>query len=380
MPTRRQFIKASGALAAFAATPALLQYSANRAAAGSGSQRMKIIGLEEHVVLPEIQEAWARTPGVRQGPATGVGDDPNSRRLRDFGDMRLRDMEDQGVEMQVLALASPGVQNLLPADAVAVARAVNDRLASIVRGRPDKFQAFAAIPTPSPKDAAAELERAVTRLGLCGAMLYGRTGDVKPESRVFDDLYATAARLRVPLYFHPQTIPPIVSQAYYAGIGEGFDQGFAGAGIGWYYDLGVQMLRMIYTGVFDRYPNLQVIIGHWGEVVLFYLDHVGLLKSGPNNERPLIDYFKRNFWITGSGTQSDRYLRWTAEAIGVERMMYSTDYPYTFGTGDQFVETSGGRGRSFLEQAPFTPAQKLAVASGNWQQLMAWFAQPTRGI
>ncbi len=379
MPTRREFFEASGGMAAFAAIPALAQESAMPPAPGSGAQRLKIIGLEEHLVLPEIQEVWARTPGVVQGPATGFGDDPNSRRLRDFGDLRLRDMEDQGVDMQVLALASPGVQNLAPADSVAVARAVNDRLASIVRGRPDKFQAFAAIPTPQPSAAAAELERAVTQLGLRGAMLYGRTGDVKPEARVFDDLYATAARLRVPLYFHPQTIPGVVSDAYYNGIGEQFDRGFAGAGIGWYYDLGIQMLRMIYTGVFDRHPDLQVIVGHWGEVVLFYLDHVGFLKSGPDNERPVMDYFRRNFWITGSGTQSDRYLRWTAEVIGVERMMYSTDYPYTFGTGDEFVETSGGRGRSFLEQASsFTPTQKLAIASGNWERLMSTVASASR--
>ncbi len=368
MPTRREFIEASGAIAAFAASPAFAQ---DRNAATSTPQRMKIIGLEEHVVLPEIAEVWARTPGVRQGPSIGSGDDPISRRLRDFGDMRIREMADQGVDMQVLALASPGVQNLSPADAVAVSRAVNDRLASIVRGRPDKFQAFAAIPTPQPSAAAAELERAVSRLGLCGAMLYGRTGEVKPESRVFDDLYATAARLRVPLYFHPQTIPAAISESMYGGLPDNFGERIAGAGLGWYYDLGVQMLRMIYTGVFDRHPNLQVIIGHWGEVVLFYLDHTGFFKSGPNNERPLIDYFRKNFWITGSGTQSDRYLRWTAEVIGTERMMYSTDYPYTFATGDEFVETSGGRGRSFLERASFTQSQKVAIASGNWQRMMA---------
>lgn len=124
--------------------------------------------------------------------------------------------------------------------------------------------------------------------------------------------------------------------------------------------------------MFDRHPDLKVIIGHWGEVVLFYLDHAGFLKSAPNNERPVIDYFRCNFWITGSGTQSDRYLRWTAEVVGVERMMYSTDYPYAFGMGDEFVETSGGRGRSFLEQASsFTPAHKLAIASGNWERFMA---------
>ncbi|HEX8866054.1 MAG TPA: amidohydrolase family protein, partial [Lentzea sp.] len=219
---------------------------------------------------------------------------------------------------------------------------------------------------------AAELERAVKELGFPGAMLYGRTGDKLADAPEFDDLYGTAERLRVPLHFHPQAPVQAVQQAYYSGLPNGLGPVLATAGIGWYYDLGVQYLRMIFSGVFDRHPDLQVIAGHWGEVVLFYLDHVGYLREMAQLERPLADYFRENFWVAGSGTVSERYLRWTAEVVGTDRMLYSTDYPYTFGTrpaGFPYLDTSGGVARSFLENAPFTDEEKIAIGAGNWERL-----------
>lgn len=338
-------------------------------------EKMRIIGLEEHVALPVLLDAWARV-GVPQIPQLGYGDEPFAQRLRDVADRRLTDMDDQGIDVQVLSLASPGVQNLTAADAVTVAREANNALAEIVNGNSERFQAFAAIPTPAPEAAAAELERAVTQLGFCGAMLYGRTGTLLADAPEFDDLYSTAERLRVPLHFHPQTPVQPVLDAYYSGLGS-VGMGLATAGLGWYYDLGVQYLRMIFSGVFDRHPGLQVIAGHWGEVVLFYLDHTGIMAPNAKLNRPLADYFRQNFWVTGSGTVSERYLRWTAEVVGTDRMMYSTDYPYTFGTrpgGYHFLDTSGGVGRSFLEQAPFTQEEKVAIGSGNWERLTGHFA------
>lgn len=156
-------------------------------------------------------------------------------------------------------------------------------------------------------------------------------------------------------------LPCVVLEASMMGI----------AGLGWYYDLGMQYLRMIFSGVFDRHPRLQVIAGHWGEVALFYLDHTGVMANQANLERPLADYFRQNFWVTGSGTVSERSMRWTAEVVGIERMMYSTDYPYTFGTrpgGFPYLDTSGWVGRTFLGQAPFSE-EKAAIGSGSWERL-----------
>jgi uncharacterized protein len=334
------------------------------------SERIRIVALEEHVALPMLLDAWAKA-GVPQIPQLGFGDEPFAQRLRDVEGRRLADMDDQGIDVAVLSLASPGVQNLTAADAVSVAREANDALAEVVAGNPERFQAFAAIPTPAPDAAVEELERAVTTLGLRGAMLYGRTGDTLADAPEFDDLYAAAERLRVPLHFHPQTPVQPVLDAYYSGLGPA-GMGLATAGLGWYYDLGVQYLRMIFSGVFDRHPGLQVIAGHWGEVVLFYLDHTGIMAHNAQLQRPLVDYFRENFWVAGSGTVSERYLRWTAEVVGTDRMLYSTDYPYTFGTrpgGYPFLDTSGGVARSFLEQAPFTEQEKAAIGSGNWEKL-----------
>jgi uncharacterized protein len=335
------------------------------------SDRIRIVALEEHVALPTLLDAWARA-GVPQIPQLGYGDEPFAQRLRDVGERRLADMDDQEIDVAVLSLASPGVQNLTATDAVAVARDANDALAEVVAGNPERFQAFAAVPTPAPEAAVEELERAVTRLGFRGAMLYGRTGDKLADAPEFDALYAAAERLRVPLHFHPQTpLQPIVD-TYYSGLGP-VGMGLATAGVGWYYDLGVQYLRMIFSGVFDRHPDLQVIAGHWGEIVLFYLDHIGIMAHNAKLERPLADYFRQNFWVAGSGTVSERYLRWTAEVVGTDRMLYSTDYPYTFGTrpgGYPFLDTSGGVARSFLEQAPFSDEEKVAIGSGNWEKLI----------
>ncbi|MFD7658416.1 amidohydrolase family protein [Actinosynnema sp. NPDC059797] len=338
------------------------------------SSRVRIVGLEEHVVLPVLLDAWARA-GLR--PHAYGDDHPVTRRLLDVGEGRLADMDEQGVDVAVLSLSTPGVQNLPAADAVGVARECNDALAEVVAANPTRYQAFATLPTSSPGAAAAELERAVTRLGFRGAMLYGRTGDTPADAPEFDDLYATAERLRAPLHFHPQAPVRAVQDAYYSGLPDGVGQALATAGLGWYYDLGVQYLRMIFSGVFDRHPGLQVIAGHWGEVVLFYLDHVGFLQEAAGLRQPLADYFRRNFWVAGSGTVSERYLRWTAEVVGTDRMLYSTDYPYTFGTrpgGFPYLDTSGGVARSFLEGAPFTAEEKAAIGSGNWERLTGHLA------
>lgn len=333
---------------------------------------IRIVGLEEHIAVPPLLDAWSRAKAVPLIAPLGFGDEPLALKMRDYADLRLADMDNQGIDVQVLSMPSPGVQNLPAADAVIVAREANDALAEIVRSNPARFQGFATLPTPVPEEAAAELERTVTQLGFRGAMLYGRTGNMLADAPEFDALYATAERLNVPLHFHPQTPVQPVMEAYYSGLPNNIGLSIGTAGLGWYYDLGVQYLRMIFSGVFDRHPKLQVIAGHWGEVVLFYLDHTGILATNGKLERPLIDYFRQNFWVAGSGTVSERYLRWTAEVVGTERMMYSTDYPYTFGTrpgGFPFLDTSGGVGRSFLEQSPFSEAEKIAIGSGHWDRL-----------
>ena len=329
------------------------------------SRGVRIVALEEHCVVPDVVRAWQALPQGRMSISGGAGDDPISRRLLDLGEERIAAMDDQGVDVQVLSLNSPGVQSLDAADAVAVARAANDELAAAVAAHPDRFQGFAAIPTPDPAAAAAELERAVTQLGFPGALLNGRTGTTNADAMEFDDLYATAERLGAPLYFHPQTPVAPVVDAYYAGFGPSTDFVLANAGIGWHYETGMQILRMVFAGVFDRHPDLQVVIGHWGEVILFYLERTQQMVDamGAHLDRTLEEYARSNLWVTGSGLLSQRYLRWATEVIGADRIMTAVDYPY--------VDNSGGAARRFLMDAPLTAEQRVGIASGNWERLLA---------
>jgi predicted TIM-barrel fold metal-dependent hydrolase len=324
---------------------------------------LKIIALEEHVVTPGLLEAWAKSPTAMDDGAADAGW-PLVQKLADLGDERLQDMDAAGVDVQVLSLTTPGVQTLSEADAPVVARQANDAIALAMSEHPDRFEGFAALPTPDPAAAADELRRAIGELGMKGAMLCGRTGERNMDHPDFAEIYRTAADLSVPLYIHPQ--PPLapVRQAIYSGFGEPVDTVFARFGIGWHYETGVQLLRLIFSGTFDRHPDLQVIVGHWGEVVLFYIDRIAAMqRTGLKLDRPLEDYFRENVFYTGSGVLSQQYLRWTLETVGVERVMYSVDYPY--------VSLDGGAARRFLEESSLEPADLEKIAHGNWERLCA---------
>jgi predicted TIM-barrel fold metal-dependent hydrolase len=323
----------------------------------------KLIGLEEHFVTDDILSAWHKLDPRWQDVALKQSDGGETgRRLADLGADRIAAMDDTGLDVQVLSLTAAGVQSLEAADATALQRASNDMLAETVRSRPDRLQGFATLATPDPKAAARELERAVTELGLNGAMLFGRTRERNLDHPDNDVIFETAAALRAPLYLHPQSPLPAVREAIYSGFGQAVDGAFATHGLGWHYETGLQILRLVLAGVFDRYPELQIITGHWGEVVLFYLDRIDELQRTAKLKRPVSDYFRHNVSVTSSGIWSQRYLRWAIEVLGVERIMFSTDYPYRF--------TPGGGARRFLDEADLSPADKAAIAHGNWERLV----------
>jgi predicted TIM-barrel fold metal-dependent hydrolase len=322
---------------------------------------LKIVALEEHMVTPNVLKAWSALPGHedRTGP---FGGELLVRRLTDMGEQRVRDMDHMGVDMQVLSLTTPGVQNLTAADARRLARDANDEVAAAVSARPERFAGFATLATPDPDAAADELRRAVTQLGLKGAMLNGRTGDRTIDHPDFAAIYATAADLRVPIYVHPQLPPTPVRDAYYRGFGDAFDALFAGGGLGWHLETGIQLLRLIFSGTFDRHPEMQVIVGHWGELILFFLERIEVAdRMGLGLDRPIADYLRQNVSYTPSGIHSHRYLRWTIDVVGVERVMYAADYP--------FLDAGEGGARAFLEQAPLSFEDKKRIAHGNWERL-----------
>lgn len=325
---------------------------------------MKLIGLEEHFVTSDVLKAWEALDPKWQDVALKQSDrGDTAKRLLDLGDGRsAAASDDTGFDMQVLSLTAPGVQNLETAQAVSLRIASNDVLADTVRSRPDRFQGFATLATPDPKAAARELERAITKLGLNGAMLFGRTRERNIDHVENEPIFEAAAALRAPLYFHPQSPQPSVLLAIYDGFDQTLDGAFATHGLRWHYETGVQILRLILAGVFDRYPDLQVITGHWGEVVLFYLERIDGLANVTKLKRRPFEYFRTNVSVTPSGMWSQRYLRWAVEVLGVERIMFSTDYPYRF--------TPGGKARELLEDAELDEAARTAIAHGNWDRLV----------
>jgi predicted TIM-barrel fold metal-dependent hydrolase len=325
---------------------------------------VRIVGLEEHYVTPEVVDAWnALEPRWQDPAAAGSVNGDTGRRLLDFGEERLAVMADAGIDTQVLSLTTPGLWNLPPAAGVALQTACNDRLADAVRENPDRIRGFATLALQDPTAAAAELQRAVTTLDFDGALIFSRVRDKGIDHTDFWPLFEAAEALGAPLYLHPQTPPAGVRDGYYGGFGDVVDTAFATHGVGWHYDAGVQLLRLILAGVFDRFPNLQLIMGHWGEMVPFYLERIDRMAPTAGLQRSVTEYVTANVHLTPGGVFSQRYLRWALEVVGPERIMFAADYP--------FVPTDGGAGRRFLEEADVTDAQREAIASGNWERLRA---------
>ena len=237
----------------------------------------------------------------------------------------------------------------------------NDLVAATVAKFPTRFQGFATLPTAAPEEAAKELERGVIRLGLMGSMLCGRTREKNLDHSDFFPIFETAQRFGVPLFIHPQIPQRAVRDVYYSGFDDITDIAFAAFGLGWHYEAGIQFVRLILAGVFDKFPDLQIVLGHWGEVVLFYLERLGSLARVTRLQRPIADYFKQNLYVTPSGMWSQSYLQRTLEVVGDERILFSTDYPYQY--------RPGRPGRSFIEEAALSAEQKESFAHGNWERL-----------
>ena len=197
-----------------------------------------------------------------------------------------------------------------------LARRTNDRIAEAATRHPGRFQGFAALPTAAPDAAPRELERAVRDLGLKGAMLCGRTRARNLDHPDFEPLLACAATLGVPLFIHPQVPQRAVCEALYAGISPQVDLALSAYGLGWHYEAGVQFVRLVAAGVFDRLPGLQIILGHWGEVVLFYIERIAALDRAAGLRRRVADVVRENLYVTASGMFSEAYLRRCLQIVG----------------------------------------------------------------
>ncbi len=320
---------------------------------------MKTIGIEEHFLSPDVSEAWAALDSTDGTGALHFGDMQN--KLEDLGNERLARMDESGIDVQVLSLTSPGLHNVAPAQAVPLARRTNDLIAATIARHPDRFDGFATIPTTAPEEAAKELERSIRDLGLKGGMLFGRTGDKNLDHADFWPIFQMASHLQVPLFIHPQIAPRAVREAYYSGFDPQVDLAFATFGLGWHYDCGIQFVRLALAGVFDRFPDLQIILGHWGEVVLFYLERLKSFSRVTKLQRSVVDTMRENLYVTSSGMFNEGYFRQAMEVVGIDRVLFSTDYPYQY--------RPGGGPKNFLEQVSLSQDDKEKIAHGNWERL-----------
>jgi predicted TIM-barrel fold metal-dependent hydrolase len=323
-------------------------------------KQMKIITLEEHFEIAEIKKAVARfLPDSHEQFYQ-----PPTRQLEDLGVHRLAEMDAMGIDVQVLSHTSVGLSQIPAAEAIALARAINDQLAETVQNHPDRFVGFATLPTLDPEAAAHELERSVTVLGFKGAMIHGQTNNRFLDDPSFRPILETAAALDVPLYVHPAPPSRVIQNAYYAGFDPAVSASFATFGWGWHLDTGIHALRMILGGVFDRYPNLQLLLGHWGEMIPFYLARFAeaLTPAASQLQRPVADYFVQQMYVTPSGMFTLPPFLLAMQVVGAERILYSVDYPFHF--------QEGGQARAFLENAPISPADKEKIAHSNAEGLL----------
>lgn len=329
---------------------------------------MKIIGLEEHFATPEFMAAWNKVPIDEREPSIELVEAAGyDKYLYYLADERFAIMDDMGIDVHVLSLNTPGTQCFASDIGTPLARSSNDMVAELVRTHPERYQGFGTLATADPKAAALELDRCASKLGLKGILINGRTRERNIDHPDFLPIFEAAAAKNFPIYLHPQSPIGPVRQAYYNGVNPAIDPIFNISGLGWHYETGVQAVRLVLSGVFDRFPNLQVILGHWGEVILFYLERIDLMSNIATRskllQRPISEYFKNNFYVTPAGIYSQRYFQWSREILGIHRIMFSSDYPY-------HIDHEKGA-RKFLGEANITDEEREAVAHGNWERLSA---------
>lgn len=288
--------------------------------------------------------------------------------LAELGPGRIGAMDAAGINVQILSAHTPGVQNVPGQEGIDFAYRLNRMIADgPMATYPGRFQAYATLPLQDPEASADELERAVREDGFVGAMTNGFIGNKFLDHPEFEPLLARAEALDVPIYLHPGFPPEDVFNIYYNTTRPGFDQEFqnyifSGSGYGWHQEVITQCLRLIITGAFDRFPNLQMIIGHMGEGLPFFYERIVEDMSEPTEgslNKPVGQYFSDNFWYTTSAFPQDELLYLLLKYISVDRVMFGADYPFA----DMKQQTDWFRAvdlpREAKEKIAFRNAEKL---------------------
>ena len=301
-------------------------------------------------------------------------------RLTDVGPERIRRMDAAGIDLQVLSHVQPGVQALECNTAIRLSREVNDWLGAVIQEYPTRFAGFAMLPTQSPIDAADELERTVSQFGFKGALINGHTNGRYLDEDSFSPILERAQALDVPIYLHPTDPPQGIVDIYYK------DCPMMMQSWGWQVETGTHLLRLISRGVFDRFPNLKIIVGHMGELIPFGLKRINTALTMGNwllasqskaaaaeqggMQKSVFYYMRANVLITTSGVFDQAALNCAIAELGIDNILFSVDDPF----GDNF------EGMDFLNKAQLSKEGKEKLAHENAERILklAQAAKPRR--
>jgi len=334
---------------------------------------MKKIDFEAHFFTHEYLQALTHNEGF---PRITWGKDEKGRELHyckdvrqpfsdslltsllNLGEERLRIMDAHGIDIQILSLSAPGLEQFSPEIGTHLATAANSELAEAIERYPDRFMGFAALAPNAPEAAADELERAVKELGFVGWNTHSNYGDSYLDNEKYHVILERAEMLHVPIYLHPTV--PAISQVRSYGFA------LAGAPFGFGMETAMAMMRLIMGGVFDKFPGLRIILGHLGETLPFLLKRMDWAYVRPFDPslRPSLskrpsEYFKTNVFVTTSGNYYEPAFMCTRQAMGIDRVLLGLDYPYE----------DSKEGMDFLKSLPIPEKEKERIYGGNARQL-----------
>ena len=366
--TRRTILVGAAAVSSAAPGMAVAQVAPAMLAPDPGQQteRVRRIAVEEHYWTPELRDS-------RSGHDVPYGAEQRQR-LDDLGELRITEMDEAGIDLQVVSHQEPGVQNFEGQQAIRLAKEANDHLHRAVEAHPTRFAGFAALPTAEPEAAARELERAVKELGFKGTMINGLTRGRFIDEHRFWPILEAAESLGVPISLHPATPHSDTIDIYYSAFSPSPDIDprtniIARAGHGFTSEVQLSAVRLVLSDVFDRFPRLQVIVGHLGEGLPFIMPRVDRsirnATSGIQGDdfrikpKSLTERLKSNFYFAASGHFTHAALQMTIEAIGLERVLFAMDYPFGWNGGS-----------AFIEEAPLDEVSKKAILQVNAERLL----------
>lgn len=315
----------------------------------------KRIAVEEHITSQDYRAFRTAQRASQEGDATTtIGQSAGkSEALIERVDLRLKAMDDAGIDMQVLSWGNPGVEEFEHSGSMHWMKTINDGLGGLINQYPDRFAAFASIPWQEPDTATKELERAVKELGLKGVKVDGTVNGEYLDSKRFRPIFQKFETLDVPIFIHPEDLTGDRLKPYlpYPGLD--------GAGWGYASDTSLHAVRLIYSGLFDEFPGLKIILGHMGEGLPYWLWRLDAHGARNSLKKKPSEYIKTNFYVSTSGNFFHPALMCACMAMGPDHVLFGVDYP----------SESNHEGVTFMETAPISDDEKEKIYHLNAERI-----------